>query len=145
MRNVGVTEGVIEEEEEEEDPGGRGERGESGSRGSLLAAPTPFYNEALFARRKDTSADTTYTPRLFGAIDTTEFLSPSLSLSIYLSLFSFFFHTPLHCSLSLVPYRLLVFSLSLSLLFPSPSFIFPSLFATVSRRYTSMPLDKRDS
>lgn len=40
----------------------RGER----SRGSWLE--TPFHNEALFSRRKDTSA--VYAPRLFGTIDT---------------------------------------------------------------------------
>lgn len=94
MRNVGVSggEGGGGREAMAEKSGGEGGPGrdggererESGSRGSLLVAPTPFYNEALFARRKDTSADTTYTPRLFGAIDTPRFYSPSPSPSISL-------------------------------------------------------------
>lgn len=68
-----------------DDGGARGQG--SGSRGSLLGAPTPFYNEALFARRKDTSADTTYTPRLFGAIDTTVYSSLFSSLLVPPSIF----------------------------------------------------------
>lgn len=39
---------------------------------------TPFHNEALFSRRKDTSA--VYAPRLFGAIDTTTWI-PSFDLA----------------------------------------------------------------
>lgn len=113
--------------EEKEDPDGR----ESGSRGSLLAAPTPFYNEALFARRKDTSADTTYTPRLFGAIDTPGFYSLSLSLSISLSLS---FHHTLFTSQS-------TFSTMLSSRSFSFSRLLPSLH--LSRRYQRTARHKR--
>ena len=76
--------GWVEEEEEEEE--------EEGERRCRRLRGTPFHNEALFTKRKDTSA--VYAPRLFGAIDTTTWIPFFFSfswLSLSLSLLSFYF------------------------------------------------------